>query len=341
MSDSEARATYRRLQWMVAIVSVTALLAFVAIQQPPSPVYESGRDVSPYGYTISLVLFFVPVAFLFVWFWQRRRILVENWKAFWVTFAIIVVVWSALDVLVANTIFEFPNPDATVGFDLPGYDPTTGWGRNVPIEEFLFYISGSAFILLLYIWSAEVWYSHYSRDRHAYKEYGDARLFLRNLFHGRSLAIGVGLVIAGIVAKKLGPTPDGFPLYFTFLVLIVVTPTAMCFEAVLRFLNLRAFLFTIQALLAISILWEVTLGLPYGWWGYKPQNMLGWFITPWSNLPVEAPLLWLVAAWSNIGIYEVAKIFYSVRDRKVKDVLFKKANAAGRPFPEDTGHLSP
>lgn len=314
---------------MVVVISVTALLSFIAIQRSPDPVFEEAPNVSPYGYTASLVLFFLPVALLFSWFVRRRRQLPEHWSAFKATFTIIVIVWSALDVLLANTIFSFPNPEASIGVNLPGYDPESGWGLNVPIEEFLFYISGSAIILLLYIWSTEVWYARYSRDSAAYKEFGDARLFLRKLFHKRSALLGMALVLAGIVAKSMGPLPGGLPIYFIFLVLVVITPTAMCFEAVVKFLNLRAFLFTIQSLLSVSILWEVTLGLPYGWWNYEHERMLGWFITPWSDLPIEAPLLWLVAAWSNVGIYEVAKIYYSVKDRKIRDVLFTKAAANG------------
>lgn len=327
--DLEGRSAYRTLQLIVAVISVTALLSFIAIQRRPDPVYELGPDVSPYGYTASLVLFFLPASLLLVWFVRRRDVMPEHWSAFKATFTIIVVVWAALDVLLANTIFKFPNPEASLGVNLPGYDPVTGWGLNVPVEEFLFYISGSAIILLLYIWSAEVWYARYSRDSAAYKEFGDARLFLRKLFHKRSAFVGVGLVLGGIFAKAIGPTPGGLPVYFIFLVLVVITPTAMCFEAVVRFLNLRAFLFTIQSLLSVSILWEVTLGLPYGWWDYEHDRMLGWFITPWSELPIEAPLLWLVAAWSNVGIYEVAKIYYSVKDRKLRDVLFTKAAANG------------
>lgn len=340
MGEGEHRLAptpYRMLQWMIVIVVGTAIVSFVSIQRPPEPVYEQVGSVSPYGYTISLVLFVVPVAFLFTWFYKRRQALAEHWRAFWVTFLIIVGVWSLLDVLLANTIFEFPNEDATVGFDLPGYDPETGWGFNVPIEEFVFYISGCAIIVLLYVWSSETWYRHYTQDAAVYREFGSEHLFLRKLFHGRSLLVGIGLVAAGFLAKQLGPTPEGWPIYFTFLVLVVITPTAMCFEAVVRFINLRAFLFTIQALLAVSILWEVTLGLPYGWWGYEQRNMLGWFITPWSELPIEAPLLWLAAAWSNVGVYEVAKIFYSVKERRWREVITAKEAASVSPVPGGEG----
>ncbi len=56
-------------------------------------------------------------------------------------------------------------------------------------------------------------------------------------------------------------------------------------------------------------MWEATLALPYGWWDYNHNQMVGVFITPWSSLPIEAVVLWVAATWSNIAIYEVAKLW--------------------------------
>jgi hypothetical protein len=38
--------------------------------------------------------------------------------------------------------------------------------------------------------------------------------------------------------------------------------------------------------------------------------MMGLFIRPWSNLPVEAALLWVAATWSNVATYELARLWY-------------------------------
>jgi hypothetical protein len=43
--------------------------------------------------------------------------------------------------------------------------------------------------------------------------------------------------------------------------------------------------------------------------------MIGIFVTPWSDLPIEAVLLWVAATWSNIAVYEVAKLFVHHRRR--------------------------
>ena len=282
------------------------MIALSSVNVAPTAVYPEG-DVSPFGYTISLVLFGIPVLALMGWFGRHRARLPRHWQAFWITFGIIVVLWSGLDMLLARTLFTFPNPDATMGLDLPGYVPGEGWQlAAVPIEEFVFYISGCAVILLLYIWGSELWYPEYTANDDAYIEAGQG-FRLGDTWHWQSLSGGLALLGAAYLIKQV-MEPGGFPWYFAFLVLIIVVPSGMAFRLVLRFINMRAFLFTIQSLLAVSIIWEVTLALPYGWWGYNHEYMMGLYLRAWFDLPVEAPMLWLAAAWSNVAIYELAKL---------------------------------
>jgi hypothetical protein len=84
----------------------------------------------------------------------------------------------------------------------------------------------------------------------------------------------------------------------------------MIFRVGFKFINLPAFQFTLFTILIVAMLWEVTLALPYGWWGYRPSQMIGLFIRPWSNLPIEAALLWVAATWSNVATYELARLWY-------------------------------
>lgn len=125
-------------------------------------------------------------------------------------------------------------------------------------------------------------------------------------------------MVVGLLYKKLGPHPydEGFPTYLLFVVMLVALPSAMFFRAVVKFVNLRALVFALQSILFIGLVWEVTLALPYGWWGYRPQQMVGIFLTPWSNLPIEAAFLWGAAAWSNIGVYEVFKLWMHRPERR-------------------------
>ena len=52
------------------------------------------------------------------------------------------------------------------------------------------------------------------------------------------------------------------------------------------------FLWTVFILLLISLLWEATLGVPYGWWNFQDDAMIGIRITAWSRLPIEEVCVW-------------------------------------------------
>lgn len=308
---------YRALWVMLVLVAIAAGIAMVSADRPPPPLYpDGGGDL---GYTISLVLFLVPVVALVIWFARHRARIDRHWEAFWMTFGAIVALWSALDILLARTFFRFPNPDATLGVNIFGYDPASGWGAVVPVEEFLFYILGCSFIVLVYIWGSEFWFPEQTMDRSAYEQAAQAQR-LGALFDVRVLGAGVGIIVLAVALKAwnpLGQAEPGFPGYIAFIALMVVVPTAMFFEVIVRFVNVRAMLFTLQSMLLIALLWEATLALPYGWWDYQHSQMVGIFVTPWSNLPIEAVLLWVAATWCNIAVYEVAKLFVHHRRRSV------------------------
>ena len=292
---------------MIIVIVVSVATAMVSTNQAPGPVPDGGGG--SYGYTISLMMFALPVAALAMWFRRHRARLNRHWDAFWITFSIIVGLWSVLDILLARTFFRFPNPDATLGINVIGYDPALGWGAHVPIEEFAFYILGCAFIVLGYIWSSEAWFGEYQLSDGEYDR-ATAGQQLIALFDLRIARFGVAFVLAAMALKAVLPhDPEpGFPGYLTFLTLIVIVPTSMFFHVVLKLINVRAMVFTLQALLLVALMWEVTLALPYGWWNYNHSQMLGIFVTPWSNLPIEAVALWFAATWSNIAIFEVAKL---------------------------------
>jgi hypothetical protein len=46
------------------------------------------------------------------------------------------------------------------------------------------------------------------------------------------------------------------------------------------------------------------LGIPYGWWGYEPDQMMGIFIQPHCDLPLEAVLVWTLGSWTTVICYE-------------------------------------
>ncbi len=309
------RRLYGYLVTMLLVVVVSAAIAMITTESAPAPLQaEAAGD---HGYTYSLALFVIPVALLIEWFRRHRAVIDRHWPAFWLTFIAIVALWSTLDILLALTFFEFPDPNATLGLNVIGYEPGAGWGAVVPIEEFLFYIFGCAFLVLVYIWYSERWFPEHTMAAVEYERAAEAQR-LRDLFEPRVIGVGAAIVLLAVGIKAwdpLGSAVPGFPGYITFIVVMVVVPTAMFFRVILRFVNVPAMAFTLQSMLLIALLWEVTLALPYGWWNYHHQQMMGIFITPWSNLPIEAAILWGAATWSNIAVFEVAKVVIHHRRR--------------------------
>ena len=110
--DRPNRNLYRALWIMLGLMVIATAVAMASTDQAPTgvPAAGSGR----FGYTISLVLFLVPVSALVMWFARTRASIDRHWTAFWITFGAIVGLWSALDILLARTFFTFPNAAAGV-----------------------------------------------------------------------------------------------------------------------------------------------------------------------------------------------------------------------------------
>ncbi len=268
---------------------------------------------TPYGYTVSLLIFVLPTTALLVWFLRRHPRGSFRRRAFWWTIGLLVPVGFTLDLVFGNLFFRFPNADATVRVFVPGYSFVTGgMVRDLPIEEFVFYLSGFGAILLIYIWCDEVWVPAYG-----VADYGDVRRHPPYVIqpHWQSLLWGVGLVAIALAYKKLlAPVlPDrdfrqGFPLYFTFLVMASVVPSLLFYRCARPFVNWRALSLTLLWVLFSSLLWEATLASPYGWWHYRHEWMMGLHVKAWADLPVEAVVLWVAVAFTTTIVYETVKV---------------------------------
>jgi hypothetical protein len=44
--------------------------------------------------------------------------------------------------------------------------------------------------------------------------------------------------------------------------------------------------------------------VPYGWWAYEPDQMMGIFLKPHCDLPIEAALVWTLGSWTTVIVYE-------------------------------------
>ncbi len=296
---------------VTVVVLVAAALTLLRVKQgvTPPPVAD---DPTPLGYTWSLLLFILPLGWLLAWFGSHPR-LGDQKKAFRTTLLILLPLGFLLDFFFAHTFFNFPNQGAVLGIEVPGI------GGGIPIEEFVFYLSGFVFVLLLYVWSDEVWMDRYNPE-HSKDDLEKMGKIVH--FHWQSVVTAVVLLAAAVVYKKfLSQDPEGFPSYWAYLLAAAFVPSAGFFRSVRLFINWRAFSFTFLLMMLISLMWEASLASPFGWWGYQGDAMMGIFITAWSRLPVEAVFVWLVVTYTTVIIYEVVTLIQA-SDKSLREVLF-------------------
>lgn len=281
----------------LGMVALPAALTLHRVRVSPVVDLAAQSEVSPYGYTVSLLLFIVPIGVIGLWLLPREDVRISR-RAFLWTIGVLFPIGALMDFFFARSFFTFPNPGATLRITAPAL------GGGVPVEEYAFYLFGFVADLLLYIWLDEYWLSAYTVP------VGDARRtgFDRLLrFHPASALWAGALLAAGIAWKHAVLHQPGLPGYLIFLTVTALGPSALLFPAARPVINWRAFSMTLFLMLLISLLWEVTLGLPYGWWGFRHEAMVGVFITAWSGLPVEEVLVWVSVAYATVIVYEILR----------------------------------
>lgn len=293
--------TPRMSAWIVlAMLAIVALPMAITLHTVHAPITIQSSDTNPtpYGYSWSLLLFVVPIVVIGGWFLPREDVRIPK-RAFWRTIWVLVPIGFGLDFFFAHRFFEFKNPGATIGIGAPAI------GGAVPLEEYVFYFTGFLTVLLIYVWLSEYWMADYSASEHLASA-GNADRLLR--FHSSSLFAGLLLIAAAILYRKLrSPFPDGFPGYFTVLVIGGMVPSASLFHSSRRLINWRAFSLTMFMILLISLFWEATLAVPYKWWGYQQDQMMGIFIGAWAGLPIEAVIVWIAVTYGTTIVYESTK----------------------------------
>jgi hypothetical protein len=305
----------------VCTVIVVAMLAMIAIPaaitletvHSPATLVPTSQDPTPRGYTLSLLLFIVPIMVIAGWLLPREELKIPK-RAFGWTVAILVPLGCLLDVVFAQWFFCYPNVGATLGIRAPAF------GRPVPIEEYIFYFTGFHAVLLLYVWLGEFWLAAYNIPDYP----GEAKKMRRLLqFHPTSLILAVILTAAAWFYKKhlaLAEDQAGFPGYFTLLVAGGLLPAVSFFPVARRFINWRALSLTLFFMLLVSLLWEATLAVPYNWWNYQHRQMMGLFIGAWSGLPIEGACVWIAVTYATVIVFEVVKVLLA-SERSVRETL--------------------
>ncbi|HVI09197.1 MAG TPA: hypothetical protein VND65_12975, partial [Candidatus Binatia bacterium] len=212
------------------------------------------------------------------------------------------------------------NRGATLGICAPAF------GHPVPVEEYIFYLTGFLTVLLLYVWLGEYWLAAYNVSDYP----GEAHRYRKLVqFHPASLIVALVLIAAAHFFKKYCALPSdrpGFPGYFTVLAAGGLFPSVSFFPVARRFINWRAFSLTLFLMMLISILWEATLAVPYNWWNYQHRQMTGVFIGAWSRLPVEAVCVWAAVTYGAVIVFEIIKVI-AVSERSTRETLFGSPNA--------------
>lgn len=148
------RTSFLLVIGILVMIAFPAALTLHTARVSPS-VDRSIPNLTPYGYTTSLLLFIVPILSISLWFLPKEGVHVSR-KSFWRTIVLLFPLGVILDFFFARFFFIFPNPNATLRITAPAL------GGGVPLEEYLFYFSGFVAVLLIYIWLDEYWLAAYS-----------------------------------------------------------------------------------------------------------------------------------------------------------------------------------
>lgn len=303
-------SSFRLVAAILGMIAVPAALTLHRVQVSAT-VDSSIPNPSPYGYTVSLLLFIVPIVVIGLWLAPKDDVKISK-KSFLWTIGILFPLGAALDFFFARIFFTYSNAGATLRITAPAL------GGGVPVEEYIFYLTGFVAILLIYIWLDEYWLAAYSVPVDSAQRTDFARL-LR--FHPQSLLWAIALISAAILYRWAFVKTPGFPGYFTALVVGALGPSAALLPSALPVINWRAFSLTAIIILLISLLWEATLGVPYGWWGFQDAQMIGIRITAWSRLPIEEIFVWLGVTYATAIVYEIVRRWKS-SGKRAKHAFF-------------------
>src|SRR5512133_3305815 len=113
--SSETSRDPRRNSWLVLVLLVMIVIpAAIALNtvQFPGTLQISNSNPTPFGYTLSLSLFIIPIIVIGGWLVASERLAFPR-RAFWRTIGLLVPVGFGLDFFFGNTFFVFPDARST------------------------------------------------------------------------------------------------------------------------------------------------------------------------------------------------------------------------------------
>jgi hypothetical protein len=312
----ESGASFELVIAIVMMIAVPATFALLTVNVPPS--VDAAPPITPFGFTMSLLLFLVPILAISFWFLPKEGVRVSH-RSFFRTIAFLFPLLIVIDFLFTRNFFVFPNSGATLRIAAPAL------GGGVPVEQYLYHVAGVVAALITYIWLDEYWFAEYSVPGDATTRTDFDRLLH---FHPRSALLGIALLAGAFAFRMFFVSTPGFPGYFLALVVVALGPSMALFSSALPVVNWRAFGFTLVLMLLINLLLEATLAMPYGWWGFRDSQMIGIYITAWSRLPIEEVFVWCAFTYSTVLVYEIIRRWQSSGKRAMHAFLGQLAARA-------------
>jgi hypothetical protein len=297
--------------WIVSailgVIVLAFLPAFITVKNSPPPITNPD---SPLGYSWSNLFWTLPALAIVLFFIIIKKPMGDK-KAITISLVFLPILGFVLDIFFAGRFFTFENTASVWGIYIKGFDfETMSFTYDIPVEEFIFYVTGFLFCLVMYLFSSNFWLEKYNVEPESVPS--DALLKLNKEQKIVPLAVCGGFLVVGFILRAIFKTPQSNPLpeYYIFLVIFGILPAALCYPGAKHLVNWQAFSFTTMTVLLISVIWEATLGIPYGWWGYHPEPMIGLFIKPWSNLPIESVIVWFCVNFTTIFFFERIRLYF-------------------------------
>ena len=126
------RASFLLVIGILAMIAVPAALTLHTAHTAPI-IDPKAHDLTPYGYTTSLLLFVIPILAISTWFLPCERVRISR-KSFWRTIALLFPLGVVLDFFFARFFFTFPNPNATLRVKAPALGGGVPAARELPPE---------------------------------------------------------------------------------------------------------------------------------------------------------------------------------------------------------------